>query len=64
MFALAGDFTGMVTGVDAKFTGNIAMGTTFATGCKLSVSSKAVCTELRVNQIADWPDYVFKKDIS
>jgi hypothetical protein len=62
VYAQAGDFTGMVTGVDAKFTGNIAMGTTFATGYKLSVSGKVICTELRVNQVADWPDYVFQKD--
>ena len=40
----------------------MAIGSTFATGYKLSVSGKIICTELRVNLVADWPDYVFKKD--
>jgi hypothetical protein len=44
-------------------TGNTAIGgETMATGYKLSVSGKVICTELRVNAIVDWPDYVFKKD--
>jgi hypothetical protein len=46
----------------ARNTGNVAIGSTFATGYKLSVSGKVICTELRVNAIVDWPDYVFKKD--
>jgi hypothetical protein len=40
-------------------TGNIAIGSTFATGYKLSVSGKIICTELRVNLMENWPDYVF-----
>lgn len=42
--------------------GNVAIGTTFATGYKLSVSGKIICTELRVNAVVDWPDYVFHKN--
>jgi hypothetical protein len=45
-------------------TGNAAFGSTFATGYKLSVSGKIICEELRVNLVASWPDYVFKKDYS
>lgn len=33
-----------------------------ATGYKLSVHGKAVCTELMVKSIATWPDYVFEKN--
>ncbi len=33
-----------------------------ATGYKLSVNGKVICTELRVAPQASWPDYVFKKD--
>jgi hypothetical protein len=46
----------------SRSNGNVAIGNTYATGYKLSVSGKVICTELRVNAIADWPDYVFKKD--
>lgn len=42
--------------------GSMAIGSNFATGYKLSVSGKIICTELRVNLVADWPDYVFKKE--
>ena len=42
--------------------GNTSIGGTFASGYKLSVDGKIICTELRVNQVADWPDYVFSKD--
>lgn len=45
-----------------RTSGNIAFGSTFATGYRLSVEGKIICTELRVNLVADWPDYVFKKD--
>ena len=45
-------------------TGNIAIGNSFATGYKLSVDGKVICTELRVNLTDDWPDYVFSKDYS
>ena len=41
-------------------TGNIAIGSTFGAGYKLSVSGKIICTEVRVNLIENWPDYVFK----
>lgn len=40
--------------------GSIAIGPEFATGYKLSVNGKIICTEVRVNLVADWPDYVFK----
>jgi len=46
----------------ARGTGNVAIGDTYATGYKLSVSGKVICTEIRVNQVSTWPDYVFKKD--
>lgn len=42
--------------------GNVAIGTVFASGYRLSVSGKIICTELKVNAMADWPDYVFRKD--
>jgi hypothetical protein len=45
-----------------RTTGNIAFGSTYATGYRLSVEGKIICTELRVNLVADWPDYVFKQD--
>lgn len=54
--AIAGNITGNV-----NFSGNVALGGTYATGYKLSVGGKVICTELRVNQVADWPDYVFRK---
>lgn len=40
-------------------TGDMSIGNTLATGYKLSVGGKIICTELRVNAVADWPDYVF-----
>lgn len=42
-------------------TGDVAIGDLYATGYKLSVSGKIICTELRVNDVTSWPDYVFKK---
>lgn len=36
--------------------------TTAATGYKLSVAGKVICTELKVLLQANWPDYVFSKD--
>jgi hypothetical protein len=45
-----------------RANGEVAIGSTFATGYKLSVSGKVICTELRVNLVANWPDYVFKPD--
>ena len=45
-----------------RSSGDIAFGDTFATGYKLSVKGKIICTELRVNLVADWPDYVFRED--
>jgi hypothetical protein len=40
--------------------GNMAIGSEFASGYKLSVNGKIICTEIRVNLVAEWPDYVFK----
>jgi hypothetical protein len=48
--------------VDGSFTGNVAIGNTIATGYKLSVEGKIICTEMRVNLVANWPDYVLRKD--
>lgn len=42
-----------------RSSGNMAMGNTFATNYKLSVNGRIICTELRVNLVANWPDYVF-----
>ncbi|HPS61674.1 MAG TPA: hypothetical protein PLK82_01365, partial [Bacteroidales bacterium] len=54
-------FGGSIAG-NTTFSGNVSLGGTFATGYLLSVAGKVICTELRVNQVADWPDYVFGKD--
>lgn len=43
--------------------GQVTIGTyTPATGYKLSVNGKAICTELKVQLNASWPDYVFGED--
>lgn len=43
--------------------GQVAIGTTTpATGYKLSVNGKIIATEMRVETVANWPDYVFGKD--
>lgn len=43
--------------------GKITIGTaTAANGYLLSVNGKAICTELKVQLQANWPDYVFKED--
>ena len=42
--------------------GQVAIGgDDYASGYKLSVAGKIICEELRVELIADWPDYVFDK---
>jgi hypothetical protein len=44
-------------------TGNVSIGSsTGATGYKLSVGGKIMAEEIRVQSMAAWPDYVFKKD--
>jgi len=44
-------------------TGNVSIGSsTSATGYKLSVGGKIMAEEIRVQSMAAWPDYVFKKD--
>lgn len=43
--------------------GRVGIGTsTHATGYALSVNGKAVCTEVLVDEVANWPDYVFGED--
>jgi hypothetical protein len=43
--------------------GSVAIGTKkFATGYKLSVNGSIMCTALRVQDFASWPDYVFAND--
>jgi hypothetical protein len=43
--------------------GRVGIGTSSpATGYALSVYGKAVCTEVLVDAVANWPDYVFGKD--
>lgn len=40
--------------------GNVCIGTaTPASGYRLSINGKAICTELKVQLSANWPDYVF-----
>jgi len=46
-----------------KNDGRVCINTaTAATGYALSVNGKAVCTEILVDALADWPDYVFGED--
>jgi hypothetical protein len=46
-----------------KADGRVCIGTTAAaTGYALSVNGKAVCTEVLVEALASWPDYVFSED--
>ncbi len=52
-------------GVDgnAVITGNVRIGTTVTpSGYKLAVDGKAICTELLVRLVPNWPDYVFNKN--
>jgi hypothetical protein len=52
-------------GVDGNtvITGNLRVGNTISpSGYKLSVDGKAICTELLVRVVANWPDYVFNKN--
>lgn len=41
--------------------GNVTIGSTMATGYRLSVDGKIACTEVRVQPTATWPDYVFSE---
>jgi hypothetical protein len=44
-------------------SGNLLVGTTSpATGYKVSVNGKVICTEMRVELQTNWPDYVFSKN--
>ena len=62
----AGGFTGSHRlGVDgnAVVTGALRIGsTTTPGGYKLAVDGKAICTELLVRLVPNWPDYVFAKN--
>jgi hypothetical protein len=41
-------------------SGSVCLGTTTeATGYRLNVNGKVICTEVRVEALANWPDYVF-----
>ncbi|MBW6459852.1 MAG: hypothetical protein K0B08_04695 [Bacteroidales bacterium] len=42
--------------------GDVAVGNFFASGYKLSVAGKVICTEVRVEGVGNWPDYVFAGD--
>src|SRR6185436_6031969 len=49
-------------GVDgnAVITGNVRIGSTVGpSGYKLAVDGKAICTEVMVRLVPNWPDYVF-----
>jgi hypothetical protein len=44
-------------------SGDLRIGTTLAaTGYALNVNGKVACTEVLVQDLASWPDYVFKSD--
>lgn len=50
---------------DFHVNGTVLIGSstsTVATGYKLNVAGKAICTELKVQTTASWPDYVFNDD--
>lgn len=52
-------------GVDGNLvvTGGLRIGTTISPGgYKLAVDGKAICTELVVRLVPNWPDYVFAKN--
>lgn len=57
--------SGKVIIQDQNANATVCIGTTVpATGYKLSVSGKVICTELKVLLQSNWPDYVFAKDYS
>lgn len=46
--------------VQVDESGNVCVGTTTpASGYRLSINGKAICTELKVQLQSNWPDYVF-----
>jgi uncharacterized small protein (DUF1192 family) len=45
-----------------KNTGNVAIGTTFATGYRLSIDGKLATEEVLIDISTAWPDYVFAED--
>jgi len=48
---------------DVYMAGDLAIGSeTTATGYKVSVNGKIISTELRIQDFADWPDYVFEQE--
>jgi len=48
---------------DVEFLGDVAIGgTDMANGFALSVNGKAICEELQIDLMTDWPDYVFEDD--
>ncbi len=54
---------GIVVVNGTNSAGSLCIGTnTPASGYALSVNGKAICTEMRVELKANWPDYVFSKD--
>ncbi len=61
-----GKFVVRTDGVDRMFVdgnGNVCIGTqTVATGYKLNIAGKAICEEVKVQLIGNWPDYVFRKE--
>ena len=48
---------------DVFMSGDLAIGSeTMATGYKVNVDGKIICTELRIQDVTDWPDYVFEEE--
>jgi hypothetical protein len=48
---------------DAYISSDLRIGTTTqATGYSLSINGKVACTEVLVDALANWPDYVFDED--
>jgi hypothetical protein len=55
--------TGKIILQDQNASATVCIGSTqAATGYKLSVAGKVICTELKVLLQTNWPDYVFAKD--
>lgn len=65
---------GTATGGDTRWAGYFASGNVYvsndlrigstagAAGYRVSVNGKIMCTELRVQTVSNWPDYVFSED--
>ena len=44
----------------ANFTGSLSIGGTAATGYQLSVAGPMIASQVRIKNVSNWPDYVFR----